>query len=191
MSSNKKKMAKYMQSDLLEIAKKIIIKVKPELDLEKAIEAIRCECTEELKKKVDEMYPNKEELQILLKYQVAHQKASINYWKNGECNTFRLDKLVPNSFDDRCLDLTIRLYVEKIQNTIVLIKKSLKEELKPFSNLILSCNYLEDILKNWSNPEVVEYIEKNTKKVLSGNALVVFTKDDKAKIDNIEKELSK
>lgn len=74
MSSNKKKMAKYMQSDLLEIAKNVVIKVKPELDLEKAI---RCECTEELRNKVDEMYPNKDELQILLKYQVAHEQASV------------------------------------------------------------------------------------------------------------------
>lgn len=190
MSSNKKKMAKYMQEDLLAIAKNIVIKVKPELDLEKAIEAIRRECTEELRKKVDEIYPNKDELQILLKYQVAHEQASVSIYKN-ENYTFRLDRLVPNSFSTNDVKHILIKHIERIEEAKIAIKKSLKEELKPFSNLILSCNYLEDILKNWSNPDIIEYIEKNTKKVLSGNALTVFTKDDKAKIDNIEKELNK
>lgn len=185
MSSNKKKMAQYMKEELLNIAKSHIIKVEPSLDFEKASKNIFDKANKAIQDKVDELFPNKEDINILLKYKVAYRLDNIYY--NGY--NFILNKDVPNTFQKWDLNDIIKEYVFQLDVLKTRIKKIIKEKLIPYSNLVNSCNYLEDVATLWDNEDVIKYIENNTKRVLKSNSLTVFTEEDKIKLDEIERKL--
>lgn len=185
MSSNKKKMAQYMREDLLRIAKSHIIQVEPSLNFEIASKDIFEKATKAIQDKLDEMFPNKDDMQILLKYKVAYRLET--YYNCGY--KFNVYKDVPNTFQSYDLRDVANEYCFELDELQTNIKKSIKEKLIPYSNLVNSCNYLEDVATLWPNEEVIRYIENNTKRVLKSNALTVFTKEDKKQLDEIERRL--
>lgn len=185
MSSNKKKMAQYMREDLLKIAKSNILTVEPSLNFKIASKPIFAEATKAIQKYIYNLFPNKEDMKVLLKYKVAVRLGTT--YQNGY--QFTADVDVPNTFNQYELHDTLKDYCFKLTELENNINKQIKEKLKPFISLVNSCNYLEDIATFWPNEDVIKYIENNTKKVLKSSALTVFTKEDKQQLDDIERRL--
>ena len=84
-----------MREDLLKIAKSNILTIEPSLDFKIASKPIFAEATKAIQKYIDNLFPNKEDMKVLLKYKVAVRLGTI--YQNGYRFTAEAD--VPNTFN--------------------------------------------------------------------------------------------
>lgn len=177
-SPRKKKMAKYMIDDLLAIAKKQIIKLNPELDIDSSLKKMAQEYAD-IQKEILLKYFPQDEMKILEKYRKAYVQQTLDLPHSGING--QLGILLPEYWMGRFND---KEYFEK-QNKYAnmagdeknRVRKELEIKLKPYKNLLNSVGYLEDVIKHWDNKEVEEYISKKSECIVC-TALVTLTGAD-------------
>lgn len=177
-SPRKKKMAKYMIDDLLAIAKKQIIKLNPELDIDSSLKKMAQEYAD-IQKEILLKYFPQDEMKILEKYRKAYVQQTLDLPHSGING--QLGILLPEYWMGRFND---KEYFEK-QNKYAnmagdeknRVRKELEIKLKPYKNLLNSVGYLEDVIKHWDNKEVEEYISKKSECIVC-TALVTLTDAD-------------
>lgn len=180
-SPRKKKMAKYMIDDLLAIAKKQIIKLNPELDIDSSLKKMAQEYAD-IQKEILLKYFPQDEMKILVKYRKAYVQQTLDLPHTGY--TGQLGILLPESWRWNFSDA---IYEEYLKNQSKYgnmadeekqkINKELELQLKPYKNLLNSVGYLEDVIKHWNNKEVEEYISKKSECIVC-TALVTLTDAD-------------
>ena len=187
-SPRKKKMAKYMIDDLLAIAKKQIIKLNPELDIDSSLKKMAQEYAD-IQKEILLKYFPQDEMKILEKYRKAYVQQTLDLPHSGING--QLGILLPEYWMGRFND---KEYFEK-QNKYAnmagdeknRVRKELEIKLKPYKNLLNSVGYLEDVIKHWDNKEVEEYISKKSECIVC-TALVTLTDAD-VKITKMNEKL--
>lgn len=177
-SPRKKKMAKYMIDDLLAIAKKQIIKLNPELDIDSSLKKMAQEYAD-IQKEILLKYFPQDEMKILEKYKKAYIQQSFDLPHAGY--TGQLGILLPESwrwnFNDAIYEENQSKYGNMVDEEKQKINKELELQLKPYKNLLNSVGYLEDVIKHWDNKEVEEYISKKSECIVC-TALVTLTDAD-------------
>ena len=178
VSPRKKKMAKYMIDDLLDIAKKHIITLNPCLDLKAILQKMAQEYADEQKKIFLKSFPQ-DEMQILMKYKKAYINQTIDLPHTAY--TGQLGIVLPENwywnFDNKIYKENQKKYGNMVDKEQQKINKELELQLKPYKNLLNSVGYLEDVIKHWDNKEVEEYISKKSECIVC-TALVTLTDAD-------------
>lgn len=178
-SPRKKKIAKYMIEDLLNIAKKQVIKLHPELDAEAIADSIVQEYAEKQKEFLLSHFPQ-DDMKILLKYKRAYNQETIVLRTNKKNYLGKLGILLPQNYYwdiNKEFDEIEVNYESEIEFKISQIEKELTEKLKPYKNLLNSVRYIEDVTKLWQNDEVAEYVRKKSDCVVC-TALTTLTEND-------------
>lgn len=177
-SPRKKKMAKYMIDDLLAIAKKQIIKLNPELDIDSSLKKMAQEYAD-IQKEILLKYFPQDEMKILEKYRKAyvHQTWDLPHSiMNGQLGIL-LPEYWMGRFNDKEYLENQNKYANMVDDESVRVSKELEIQLKPYKNLLNSVGYLEDVIKHWNNKEVEEYISKKSGCIVC-TALVTLTDAD-------------
>lgn len=177
-SPRKKKMAKYMIDDLLAIAKKQIIKLNPELDIDSSLKKMAQEYAD-IQKEILLKYFPQDEMKILEKYRKAYVQQTLNLPHSGING--QLGILLPEywmgRFDDKEYFENQNKYANMAGDEENRVRKELEIKLKPYKNLLNSVGHLEDVIKHWDNKEVEEYISKKSECIVC-TALVTLTDAD-------------
>ena len=177
-SPRKKKMAKYMIDDLLAIAKKQIIKLNPELDIDSSLKKMAQEYAD-IQKEILLKYFPQDEMKILEKYRKAYVQQTLDL-PHSEING-QLGILLPEYWMGRLNDKEYfenqNKYANMAGDEKNRVRKELEIKLKPYKNLLNSVGYLEDVIKHWNNKEVEEYISKKSECIVC-TALVTLTDAD-------------
>lgn len=177
-SPRKKKMAKYMIDDLLAIAKKQIIKLNPELDIDSSLKKMAQEYAD-IQKEILLKYFPQDEMKILEKYRKAYVQQTLDLPHAGY--TGQLGILLPEywmgRFNDKEYFENQNKYANMADDEKNRVRKELEIKLKPYKNLLNSVGYLEDVIKHWNNKEVEEYISKKSECIVC-TALVTLTDAD-------------
>lgn len=177
-SPRKKKMAKYMIDDLLAIAKKQIIKLNPELDIDSSLKKMAQEYTDIQKEILLKHFPQ-DEMKILEKYRKAFLQQTFDLphsSKHGQLGLLLLESWRWN-FTDEEFKKNENKYERMVDEEGRKIRQELDLQLKPYKNLLNSVGYLEDVIKHWNNKEVEEYISKKSECIVC-TALVTLTDAD-------------
>lgn len=177
-SPRKKKMAKYMIDDLLAIAKKQIIKLNPELDIDSSLKKMAQEYAD-IQKEILLKYFPQDEMKILEKYRKAYVQQTLDLPHSGING--QLGILLPEywmgRFNDKEYFEKQNKYANMADDEKNRVRKELEIKLKPYKNLLNSVGYLEDVIKHWDNKEVEEYISKKSECIVC-TALVTLTDAD-------------
>lgn len=177
-SPRKKKMAKYMIDDLLDIAKKHIIKLNPELDIDSSLKKMAQEYAD-IQKEILLKYFPQDEMKILEKYRKAYVQQTLDLPHSGRNG--QLGILLPEywmgRFGDKEYFENQNKYANMVDGERMRVSKELEIQLKPYKNLLNSVGYLEDVIKHWDNKEVEEYISKKSECIVC-TALVTLTDAD-------------
>lgn len=177
-SPRKKKMAKYMIDDLLAIAKKQIIKLNPELDIDSSLKKMAQEYAD-IQKEILLKYFPQDEMKILEKYRKAYVQQTLDLPHSGING--QLGILLPEywmvRFNDKEYFEKQNKYANMAGDEKNRVRKELEIKLKPYKNLLNSVGYLEDVIKHWDNKEVEEYISKKSECIVC-TALVTLTDAD-------------
>lgn len=178
-SPRKKKMAKYMIDDLLAIAKKQIIKLNPELDIDSSLKKMAQEYTDVQKEILLKHFPQ-DEMKILEKYGKAYVQQTFDL-PRSEGKHGQLGIILPEGWTWNFKDFSYFVNRDKYANMAgderERVKKELEIQFKPYKNLLNSVGYLEDVIKHWDNKEVEEYISKKSECIVC-TALVTLTDAD-------------
>lgn len=178
-SPRKKKMAKYMIDDLLAIAKKQIIKLNPELDIDSSLKKMAQEYTDIQKEILLKHFPQ-DEMKILEKYRKAYVQQTFDLpfseGKHGQLGIILPDGWMWN-FKDISYFANRDKYANMAGDERNRVRKELEIKLKPYKNLLNSVGYLEDVIKHWDNKEVEEYISEKSECIIC-TALVTLTDAD-------------
>lgn len=178
-SQRKKKMAKYMIDDLLDIAKKQIIKLNPELDIDSSLKKMAQEYADIQKEIFLKHFPQ-DEMKILEKYRKAYFKQTLDLPHSGGKHG-QLGIILPDDWEWNFEDVSYFDNRNKYENMADdennRVKKELEIKLKPYKNLLNSVGYLEDVIKHWNNKEVEEYISKKSECIVCTD-LVTLTYAD-------------
>lgn len=178
-SPRKKKMAKYMIDDLLAIAKKQIIKLNPELDIDSSLKKMAQEYAD-IQKEILLKYFPQDEMKILEKYRKAYVQQTFDLPCSGG-KYGQLGIILPEGWTWNFKDVSYFVNRDKYANMAgderERVKKELEIQLKPYKNLLNSVGYLEDVIKHWNNKEVEEYISKKSE-CIACTALVTLTDAD-------------
>ena len=178
-SPRKKKMAKYMIDDLLAIAKKQIIKLNPELDIDSSLKKMAQEYADIQKEILLKHFPQ-DDMKILEKYGKAYVQQTLDLPCSGGRNG-QLGIILPEGWTWNFKDVSYFDNRNKYENIADdeknRVKKELEIQLKPYKNLLNSVGYLEDVIKHWNNKEVEEYISKKSECIVC-TALVTLTDAD-------------
>lgn len=189
--ARKKRMAKYMIEDLLNIAKKQLVEIHPELDTKAAKQKVADEYAAKQKEILISYYPQKD-MEVLLKYKKSYTLQTINLVAEKINASAQMGILVPHNYcwdipDDKYSNCE-KEYKEKLASEIGKVDKELHQQLKPYVNLLRSVRYLEDILKYWSNYEVEKYVREKSE-CITCTALTTLTEADTKLIKMNEKLL--
>lgn len=178
-SPRKKKMAKYMIDDLLAIAKKQIIKLNPELDIDSSLKKMAQEYAD-IQKEILLKYFPQDEMKILEKYRKAYVQQTLDL-PHSEEKHGQLGIILPEywmgRFNDKEYFENKNKYANMAGDEKNRVRKELEIKLKPYKNLLNSVGYLEDVIKHWDNKEVEEYISKKSECIVC-TALVTLTDAD-------------
>lgn len=177
-SPRKKKMAKYMIDDLLAIAKKQIIKLNPELDIDSSLKKMAQEYTDIQKEIFLKHFPQ-DEMKILEKYGKAYVQQTLDLPHSGIHGQIGI--ILPEGWSWYFKDVSYydnqNKYANMADGERLRVSKELEIQLKPYKNLLNSVGYLEDVIKHWDNKEVEEYILKKSECIVC-TALVTLTDAD-------------
>lgn len=188
--ARKKRMAKYMIEDLLNIAKNQLIKIHPELDTKAAKQKVADEYAAKQKEILIRHYPQ-EDMKVLLKYKKAYTLQTISLVADKINASAQIEILVPHNYNwDVPKEYTNceKEYVEKLAYEIGKVDKDLHQQIKPYVNLLRSVRYLEDVLKYWDNYEVEKYVREKSE-CITCTALTTLTEADTKLIKMNEKLL--
>lgn len=178
-SPRKKKMAKYMIDDLLAIAKKQIIKLNPELDIDSSLKKMAQEYAD-IQKEILLKYFPQDEMKILEKYGKAYVQQTLDL-PRSEGKQGQIGIILPDGWTWNFKDVSYFGNRDKYANMAGdeknRVKKELGIQLKPYKNLLHSVGYLENVIKHWNNKEVEEYISKKSECIVC-TALVTLTDAD-------------